>query len=179
MAACHGSRAASLLLERGADPQHGTGWLHPLLCATSQGRAECPASLEGDVEVEPRTGTATRRSASRRSAATRRRSVCWIWCGRVMADAEDGCTPLMNAARHERGSRRCSCGGSQCVEMRDDLGRTALMIAARPARRGTARGARGARGYHCATGRRPCAALDGRTAAHLAAQHGGGVLRLC
>ena len=72
----------------------------------------------------------------------------------------------------------------QCVEMRDDLGRTALMIAAEA---GAARHASDARGraarvaHHLlrAGASTNSSALDGRTAVHLAAQHGNAsVLRL-
>ena len=190
-ACCHGSReVASLLLERGADPQRKDGGGYTaLLCAASQGRAECAALLleRGvDVEAKDRNGDTALGVASLCGHAAVVSLLLDHGADASRADAEDGCTPLMNAAYGANAEVTKVLVRRQpgCVEMRDDLGRTALMIAAEA---GAARHASDARGraarvaHHLlrAGTSTNSSALDGRTAVHLAAQHGNAaVLRL-
>ena len=190
-ACCHGSRAvASLLLERGADPQRRDGGGYTaLLCAASQGRAECALLLlERGVEVEAkdRNGDTALGVASLCGHAAVVSLLLDFGADASKADAEDGCTPLMNAAygANSEVTKVLVRRQPQCVEMRDDLGRTALMIAAEAgaARHASDSRARAARVAHhllrhgASTN---ASALDGRTAVHLAAQHGNAaVLRL-
>ena len=102
-ACCHGSReVASLLLERGADPQRKDGGGYTaLLCAASQGRAECALLLlERGVEVEAkdRNGDTALGVASLCGHAAVVSLLLDYGADASKADAEDGCTPLMNAA---------------------------------------------------------------------------------
>ena len=171
-AACVGdSRVVALLLHHGADPEAGdaSGYT-ALMCAASQGRdAAARLLLERCVDVE----------RGDRNGDTALAIACLCGHAAVVevllehgADAtrseDDGCTALMNACYGSNGAiaKTLVDHAPAVVHQADDLGRTALMISAESGDAKIAADLLRA-GADCDR-----AALDGRDALHLAAQHG-------
>ena len=132
-ACCHGSQGGGFIITgaRRGPPAQGRRRLHgAALCSVpGQGRMR-PAALgarrRGRGEGPERRHGARRRGASAATLVVALLLDFGADASRAL-DAEDGCTPLMNAAygANAEVTKVLVRRQPQCVEMRDDLGRTA------------------------------------------------------
>ena len=126
-ACCHGSGRWLHYYWSAAPPQRKDGGGYTaLLCAASQGRTACAQLLlERGVEVEAkdRNGDTALGVASLCGHAAVVSLLLDYGADASKADAEDGCTPLMNAAygANAEVTKVLVRRQPQCVEMRDDL----------------------------------------------------------